>query len=137
MTEIGPQALFQCRYVELYPQAVHNFSMAKPARLAPKPKQWRQTFVRQWRKYRGLTQEQLAERAGMTVSNVSQLERNVQGYSPEGLQSLADALNCEPKHLLMVDPSKDDAIWSIWERANVAERNMIVELARTVVKTGT
>jgi len=84
-----------------------------------------------------LTQEQLADRVGWSVGNVSQLERGLQGYSQEGLEALAEALQCDPGQILTVDPTGDDAIWSIWERAKPGERHMIVELAKTVVKTGT
>jgi transcriptional regulator with XRE-family HTH domain len=97
----------------------------------------RRIFLKQWREYRDLTQEQLAERVGWSVGNVSQLERGLQGYSQEGLEALADALQCDPGQLLNVDPTGDDAIWSIWEKAKPGERQMIVELAKTVVKTGT
>jgi transcriptional regulator with XRE-family HTH domain len=97
----------------------------------------RRIFLKQWREYRDLTQEQLAERVGWSVGNVSQLERGLQGYSQEGLEALADALQCDPGQLLTVDPTGDDAIWSIWEKAKPGERQMIVELAKTVVKTGT
>jgi len=94
-------------------------------------------FVKQWREFRNLTQEQLAERAGMSVGNISQLERGLQGYSMQGLEALSQALNCEPGHLFMVDPTRDEAIWSIWERAGEAERKQIVELAKVVLRTGT
>lgn len=97
----------------------------------------RRIFLQQWRKYRGLTQEELAERVGMSKGNISQLEQAIQGYSQEGLEALADVLQCDPGQLLNVDPTKDDAIWSIWERAKPAERTMIVEVAKTIVKTGT
>jgi transcriptional regulator with XRE-family HTH domain len=112
--------------------------MAK--RVVPRFKQpavRRRIFLKQWREYRDLTQEQLAERVGWSVGNVSQLERGLQGYSQEGLEALAEALQCDPGQLLTVDPTKDDAIWSIWEKAKPGERQMIVELAKTVVKTGT
>ncbi len=97
----------------------------------------RRIFLKEWRTYRGLTQEQLAERVGWTKGNVSQLENGVQGYSQEGLEALAEALQCEPGQILNVDPTKDDAIWSIWEQAKPAERRMIVDIAKTVTKTGT
>jgi len=97
----------------------------------------RRIFLKQWREYRNLTQEQLAERVGWSVGNVSQLERGLQGYSQEGLEALAEALQCDPGQILTVDPSGDEAIWSIWERAKPGERQMIVEIAKTVVKTGT
>jgi transcriptional regulator with XRE-family HTH domain len=119
----------------------HKFGMAKPhvARPRPKPPRRRRIFLKEWRTHRGLTQEQLAERVGMSVSNISQLEQGRQGYSQEGLEALADALQCDPGQLLMVDPSRSDAIWSIWEGAATAERQMIVDIAKTITsrKTGT
>lgn len=70
----------------------------------------------------------------MSKSNISQLEQGRQGYSQEGLERLADALQCEPGQLLTVDPSKDDAIWSIWERAGQAQREEIVSHAQYVLE---
>jgi transcriptional regulator with XRE-family HTH domain len=115
----------------------HTYGMAQ--RVIPRQKlpRWRRLFLREWRVYRNMTQEQLAERVEMSVSNISQLERGLQGYSSEGLQRLAVALQCEPGHLLMVDPTRDNAIWSIWERASEAERQQIVAVSQAIVrKTG-
>ena len=98
-----------------------------------KPK-FRRLFLKEWRAYRGLTQEQLASRVDMSVSNISQLENGKQGYSTEGLHALAEALNCDPGHLLMVDPIRNDAIWSIWERASEAERSQILAVSREIVR---
>ncbi len=50
--------------------------MTKPSE--EKPDRGR-TYIKEWRKYRGMTQEQLAEAAGMVVSNVSQLEQGRSG----------------------------------------------------------
>lgn len=63
-------------------------------------------FIKEWRKYRGLTQEQLASRVGTAVSSISQLETGKQGYSQALLEELATALACEPWDLLHVDPEK-------------------------------
>lgn len=97
----------------------------------------RRIFLKEWRTYRGLTQEQLAERVGWTKGNVSQLENGVQGYSQEGLEALAEALQCEPGQILNVDPTKDDAIWSIWERVEPEERKSIMKMVKGLLKTGT
>ena len=102
-----------------------------------KAKDRRKTFFKEWRKYRLLTLEAAAERARMTAGNISAMERGAQGYTQDGLEALAFAYNAEPAWLLNVDPTKDDAIFSIWERAKPAERVMIVEVAKTIVKTGT
>jgi transcriptional regulator with XRE-family HTH domain len=96
------------------------------------------TFFKQWRKHRGLTLEQAAERAGMTAGNLSAMERGAQGYTQDGLEALAEAYNCDPGQLLTVDPSRGDAIWTIWERAKPGDRQKIVDIAHTIVgKTGT
>jgi transcriptional regulator with XRE-family HTH domain len=97
----------------------------------------RRIFLKQWREFRNLTQEQLAERVGWSVGNVSQLERALQGYSDEGLALLADALQCTPGQILDVDPTNDNSIWSLFERAKPSQRQTLLEVAKEmVVKTG-
>lgn len=89
-------------------------------------------FLRQWRIYRNLTQEQLAERTGLSIGTVSGLETGKVGYSDDSLNLLADALSCEPGQILMVDPTKPNAIWSIWEQAKEGEKQKIVDVARVI-----
>lgn len=75
------------------------------------PKPHRPTyFFRAWRKYRGLTQEQVAERVGMAVSSVSQLETGKQGFTDQTLVDFAHALDCEPGDLLSRDPNVEGAV---------------------------
>ncbi len=98
----------------------------------------RRTFIREWRKNRGLTLEQLAERIDLTPSHLSMLERGQRGYAQETLEAIAHALQTDAGSLLMRNPEEDGAIWSIWERALPGERQMIVDIAKTVTKkTGT
>jgi transcriptional regulator with XRE-family HTH domain len=103
----------------------------------PKPT-FRRTFIRQWRKHRGLTLEQLAARIDMTTSNLSMLETGKRGYSQPTLERIADALQTDAGSLLMRDPSTPEAsIWTIWEQAKPGERRQIVEVAKALLKTGT
>jgi transcriptional regulator with XRE-family HTH domain len=95
----------------------------------------RRTFFREWRKHRHMTLEQAAEAAHMTAGNLSAMERGAQGYTQAGLEALAEAYSCEPEHLLMGDPDGDNAMWSIWKRASESERKMIVEIAKTILKS--
>lgn len=112
--------------------------MVKKGTPQPKPPTRQKTFFREWRKYRNLTLEVAAERAHMTAGNLSAMERSVQNYTQQGLEALADAYRCSPGQLLTVDPTKDDAIWSIWEQAKPGDRLKIVDIAKTIVgKTGT
>ncbi len=96
-----------------------------------KEPQRRRHFIKEWRKYRGLTQEQLAERIGVAVSTISQLETMKQGYSQPTLEAIADALGCEPADLLMRNPTSDDHMWSILESLDPPARNQIIEIAKT------
>ncbi len=79
------------------------------------------TFVKQWRKYRGLTQEALAEMVGLTSPSISQLETGKQGFTDESLSNLAMALGCTPAQLLAQDPSKPDSFWPLFEAAEKLE----------------
>lgn len=106
-------------------------------RPAPTKRQFRKTYIRQWREYRTLTLEQLAERVEMTASYLSMLERGQRGYTQDTLEALAEALQTDAASLLMRDPTDDEAVWSIWEIAKPGERKMIVDIAKTITKTGT
>jgi transcriptional regulator with XRE-family HTH domain len=110
--------------------------MAK-VRPAPKP-QKRRHFVKQWRKAKGLTQEQLAERVGVTPGTISQLETGRINYTQPLLEKLAEEFRCSPGDLLNVDPTVDQAMWSIWESLDLPARNQVAEIASTFQrKTGT
>lgn len=103
--------------------------------LPPRPR-FRRTFIRQWREHRGLNQEQLAERLDMTQSHLSMLENGKRGYTQETLEAVAQALQTDVASLLMRSPAEGDEIWSIWEHAKPGERQMIVDIAKTVTKSG-
>ena len=52
-------------------------------------------------------------------------------------EALAEALQTDAASLLMRDPTDDDAVWSIWDNAKPGERRMILDIAKTITKTGT
>jgi len=86
--------------------------MANKAQPAPKP-QRRRHFIKQWREFRGLSQEQLAERIDRSRGLISQLESYTANYTAETLEALAAALNCGPWDLLNVDPTKEGRVIDI------------------------
>jgi len=99
-----------------------------------------QQFFRQWRKYRDdMTLEQAASAAGMTAGNLSAMERGEQGYTPAGLQALADVYKTSPGWLLEVNPLEEgDGLMSMLGKANDTERKMIADIAKSIIgKTGT
>jgi len=112
--------------------------MKKPVLPRPKKRLLRRTFIREWRKYRGLTQEQLGERLELTGSHISMIEAGQRPYTQETLEAIAEALQTDPPSLLMRNPEDPEGIWSLWDNAKQGERTMIVNIAKQVVgKTGT
>lgn len=77
--------------VELWIGKTENPVMPKrgPYEKRPKiePPKWRRTFMMEWRKFRGMTQEELAEAVDMSPGQISDLEQGISGYSPESLGS--------------------------------------------------
>jgi len=121
-----------------------NHGMAKPpqkqVRTNLKPQaRFRRTYIAQWREVRGLTQEQLAARLEMTQSHLSMLENGKRGYTQETLEAIAHALQTDVASLLMRDPSRPEAMWSLWEQAQEGQRNEIERYAEFIVRrrTGT
>jgi transcriptional regulator with XRE-family HTH domain len=100
-------------------------------------KKRRPTFFKQWRHHRNLSQERLAERLDTSVASVSRIETGRQPYTQDYLEALASALQTDPASLLMRDPEDPEAIWSIWDNAKQGEKKKILDMARSIVKTGT
>ena len=94
-------------------------------------------FIRQWRKHRGLTQEQLAERIGIARSYLTKIERGDRRYDQPFLEHTADALRCEPADLIMRDPTATENIWSIWETLSPTERLQAFAVIQAIKSTGT
>jgi transcriptional regulator with XRE-family HTH domain len=65
-------------------------------------------YLRAWRRFRRLTQEQLAERVGTTGSVISELENRRKAMSLKWLHRLAIALNTKPGFIAEHDPEKLD-----------------------------
>ncbi len=105
-----------------------NFKQERPA-----------YFFKQWRKHRGLTQEMLAERIGVSPPTISQIEKGKQGFTNSTLEALAWALNCSPGDLLMRDPTKPNNIWTIQEqlmKATPEQQRQITDFVEFVLKSG-
>ncbi len=94
-------------------------------------------FIRQWRKHRGYTLEQLAERIGMSHQNLGKIERFKVPYNQELLENLAAELRCAPADLIVRDPTDPEGLWSIWEGLKPAERTQAVRLIQAIKGSGT
>ena len=94
-------------------------------------------FIKQWRKHRGLTQEQLAERIGIARSYLTKIERGDRRYDQPFLEAAASALRCEPADLIMRDPTATENLWSVWEQLSPTERVQAFAVIRAIKGVGT
>jgi len=94
----------------------------------------RRHFIKEWRKYRGLTMDRLADRLEISKATLSRIESGKQPYTQDTLEALADALSCEPADLIMRDPTAPGAIWSLWDRASQAQRQQIESVVRALME---
>lgn len=108
----------------------------KQAQQLRKKRQFKRTYIREWRKHRQMTLEELAGALDMTASHFSMLERGQRGYTQETLEAVAEVLKTSAASLLIRNPLKDEAQWSAWDQADPAERKLALELLKTVKNTG-
>ena len=95
-------------------------------------------YLKQWREFREMGQEELAERVDTTKSVISLLENGKRGLSDKWLRRLAEALGTRPGHILDVDPhTLDNDIIDIWTRLEPADREQAARILRTFLATGT
>src|SRR5271167_3095617 len=101
--------------------------MCHHVHMAKKPQ-----YFREWRKHRGLTQEQLAERIGITRSYLTKIERGDRRYDQPFLEAAAEALRCDPGDLITRDASQPESIWTIWDQLEPHERVQATVIIRAL-----
>lgn len=107
------------------------------ARNLKKPRPRRKTFLKEWREYRNLTQDQAAERIGITQATLSRIERGIHPYDQDFLEKTAFAYGCEPQDLLMRNPQDENAVWSIADhllKASPTERAQAAAVIDALLK---
>lgn len=94
--------------------------------------QLRRTFLKEWREYRGLTQEQAADRLDMDRSNLSRVERGQIPYSQGLLEAAAEAYMCEPWDILNVNPTVEGAVIDASHKFRVADPDTQRQIAEFI-----
>ena len=108
------------------------WGMAK-GRPVPKLRKKR-LFLKEWRAFRDdITQERLADRAGISQGMISQLENGTSDYTGALLDKLAYALRCDPGDLIMRNPVDPESPWSIWETLKPEQRRQAIRLLKALI----
>jgi transcriptional regulator with XRE-family HTH domain len=92
-------------------------------------------YIREWREYRGLTQDQVAERANTNKGQISKLETGAQRMNDSWASRLADAFGVEPWQLLRHPEAPDpaDLLAGLLEQ----DRERVRMFADALKRTGT
>lgn len=106
--------------------------------MAPVPKPRRnlsRTFLKEWREYRGLTQEQAAERLNVSRTLLSKIENAKSPYTQGFMEAAAEAYMCDVPDLIVRDPNSP--IWSIYDTLKAlpkAAQEQVGEIVKTFRK---
>jgi transcriptional regulator with XRE-family HTH domain len=95
------------------------------------------TFMRQWRKMAGLTQEQAAERVELDRTTYSRIENGKLPYNQDFLERLALAFGCEAAEILSVDPLKPDPpklVYDKLRRAPAAVQQQAIDMLNVLLR---
>lgn len=90
-------------------------------------------FLKDWREVRGLTQEELADRAGYVKSYVSLMEREERRYNGAFNAAVAAALEISEADLF--HHPKDHDFWVWFNKQSPARREDIARVARALIVT--
>jgi transcriptional regulator with XRE-family HTH domain len=79
-------------------------------------------YVREWRDFRGLSQERLADRIDKSRGLIAQIESGLTELTLDNMYALAEALQCEePWDLLRVNPLKEGQVVDITDALRGAD----------------
>lgn len=113
---------------ESFGLATHNANMADEDR----------NYLKEWRLYRGMSQDELAEKIGTTKAVISLLENEKRPLSSKWLRKLAEALDTQPGYILDHDPNSINSdIFEIWSRLGTTDREQAARILSTFTRTGT
>jgi len=94
-------------------------------------------YLREWRKFRGMTQQQLAEAVDTNANMIQYLESGERGLSAKWLRRLAPVLDTSSGMILDHNPYElDSDIIEIWATASNREKRQITDVAKAILKTG-
>ena len=97
--------------------------------------------IREERKRRGLTQEELAFKAGISVNFMGQIERATKKPSLDTLEKISSALGIDLKNLfedVKYCPPEEDLmmkkIVNLLRGRSIAEKKLVYQIARFIIK---
>lgn len=95
-------------------------------------------FLREWREFRHMTQDELAAAVGTSKSVISDMERNKLQLSPKWARRFAPILQTQPGYIIDHDPADlDTDIIDIWAHIPDADKATARRVLESFRRTGT
>jgi len=101
-------------------------------RIVKKRKELGRHYLREWRLFRGLNQEQAAHLIGMDRTNLGRIERYRLPYSQHLLEMAAEVYGCTPSDLLARKPMNAEDVDSFWDSLTPNERKRAKKLIQAL-----
>ena len=98
------------------------------------------TFLREWREYRDLSQQEAAERIEVDYTTLGRIERGVLPYNQDFMERAALAYGCEPFELLSLNPlnppkpKPPELIWDRLKEANESIQAQAIAIIEALLK---
>lgn len=97
-------------------------------------------FLREWIKYRGLTQDKFRQRLGISKGRMSDLVSGKERYNRDHLWEFAEILDCEPWELINRNPLEPPpadmaSIADTIQRIPIDERERALRAAQRMLET--
>ena len=100
---------------------------------------YKKTYIRQWRKHRGLSLRKLAARIEsspgeelISFASLGRIERGQQPYSQPIIEGIAQALNVTVPMLLESDPEKEGEVIDLLRNLDPSKREDAVKMLRAL-----
>lgn len=91
-------------------------------------------YIREWRVFRGLTQQDIADGLATTTASVSRIETGVTPYTQDFLEAVASMLQTTPAQLLERDPAQPREP-EIWSQLTAPQREQAIRILKALVET--
>lgn len=101
--------------------------------VAKPPRKRGRHFIKEWREFLHLTQDDAAELIGVTQSKLSRVESGRTPYDQDFLEEAARAYGTSPANLIACNPLVPDSAWSIdlqLLKASDKQRKQITDFVR-------
>jgi transcriptional regulator with XRE-family HTH domain len=115
-----------------FPSNDFRFAVAHTANMADE-----RNYLRQWREFRKMSQDELAIAADTTKGVISLLENEKRPLSSKWLRKFAEVLDTQPGYILDLDPTEmDPEIFEAWQKVDKKDRAQVLRILSTF-RTGT